>query len=310
MGLPSNWKMDIAIPQYKSIEMLKRCLSSLANINIPNNVDTIWIVENGGVFGAHSIVESFKPLIPVKYLNLDEGNLSKARNLALATSTSDIIFFFDNDITFDENSLVSYFNSLELYKGQQIGFFGGPLTPLYERPPANYLKPYLPKSVVGYHPFNYDKVVDSPDFLGGNHGILVSLAKSIGGYDVGSASGNNSGLVGEETRLMEKIISKGYTGLFCFGANVHHYIPKDNCTTTWTLKRTYRHGLTDSILEGPTKGRSLFNIPLYLYKMFVVNTLKFILPRERTRFFHINKVAFCLGKMAGFRRGYSIRNGS
>lgn len=302
MEIPFNWNMDIAIPQYKNTEMLDRCLTSLSKVKLPENVNTIWVVENGGVYGAENVVSRFEELLPVKYLYLHQGNLSKARNLALEKTEADIILFFDNDITFDEGSVIAYYNAIQSHRSEGVGFFGGPLTPCYEEPPKDYLIPYLPWSVKGFQLSSEDEVITQPHFLGGNHGGVVRLLKDVGGYDEGAASGQNSGLVGEETRLMTKLLDMGFVGLYCQGANAHHYIPKENCSVRWTLKRTYRHGVTDASLSNQNHARTFLEVPYFIYKELALKLLGFVFPQRKPRFYYLNKAAYLIGNFVGFRK--------
>lgn len=302
MAISKDWDMDIAIPQYKNKKMLERCLSSLSQISIPSNIDKIWVVENGGKHGAEEVIAKFQGKLAIEYLYIEEGNLSKARNAALKNTKSKLILFFDNDITFDNDTLSSYQEAISTYLDSNVAFFGGPLTPCYEKAPKSFLVPYLPWSVKGFRLADSHHLVSSPIFLGGNHGGVVELLRSVGGYDIGSAEGRNSGLVGEETRLMEKLLTKGYVGLYCAGGNAHHYIPSENCTIAWTLKRTFRHGLTDSLNSNEQPNKKLFGIPIYIYKMIVYKSVGVFFPGKRPRFYYPNKIAYLLGNAIGFRQ--------
>lgn len=85
--------MDIAIRQYKNREIWERTLTSLSKVELPENANTIWLVEHGGVYGAENVVSRFEELLPVKYLYLNQGNLLKVRNFALEKTEADIILF-------------------------------------------------------------------------------------------------------------------------------------------------------------------------------------------------------------------------
>lgn len=165
-----------------------------------------------------------------------------------------------------------------------------------------FLVPYLPWSVKGEQRSSNDEIVTQPHFLGGNHGGIVLLLQKVGGYVQGSVSGQNSGLIGEETRLISKPLEMGFVGLYCQGANAHHYIPKENCSVRWSLKRTYRHGVTESSLSSQKHARTLLGGPYFIYKELSLKLLGVVFPQDRPRFYYLYKVACLIGSFVGFRK--------
>jgi cellulose synthase/poly-beta-1,6-N-acetylglucosamine synthase-like glycosyltransferase len=267
--------VDIIIPQYKNIDLLKRLLESMSNIIFPCDITNVWIIENGGKFGAEYVVGVYKDKIPVKYVYMAEGNLSLARNKGIELSSADVLVFFDNDMTFYSHSLVAYVTNFKKYGDSY--FYGGALEPDYQKEPEKWLVPFLPNSAKGFS-LGRDVVEhEKPDFLGGNHAVFRKHLVEIGGYDCGCAIGDNAGFMGEETRLQQKLLDKKIKGLYLPDACVKHYVPEQNCSEEWILQRATRNGLTLGENYPKNNYQKLFGVPIYHLRIIANHLIHIVL---------------------------------
>lgn len=292
--------VDVIIPQYKNVILLERTLCSLYEAILPEELETIWVVENGGKFGAEQCIAKFDSNISLKYIYLEEGNLSAARNAAVKASNADFLIFFDNDMRFPADVLQSYVNA---FKRSGLSFFyGGPLEPDYEKQPEDWLYTFLPASARGFSLGESDMIIDTPRFLGGNHALPRSLWELAGGYDSGSVGGHNSGPVGEETRLMEYLLSKGKKGHYVSRAMVKHFVPESNCDEKWILKRAFRHGISYKLNLKETPQRKIFGVPPFIFKELVISATspKLLSLNKKERFGARRKLHESLGRLIGF----------
>ena len=267
----NNYTIDIVIPQYKNVDLLRRNLESLELAVIPSTLISIWVIENGGKCGAEELVREFSGVLPLRYSYISEGSLSKARNYGVQVSEADVIIFFDNDISVTKTTLVSYSDAIQTY-GRNC-FFGGPLEAEYESSPKPYVIPYLPYSAKGFYLGEFDLKIDDPCFLGGNHALFREDVIAAGGYDEKCATGNNSGALGEETRLQARLIAMSRQGVYVSGAKVRHWVPDANCSSRWLLKRAMRTGWTAASEEsvGGEGGRTFLSVPYYNYRFLFSN---------------------------------------
>lgn len=267
--------VDIIIPQYKNNDLLTRALESMSNIVFPDEITNVWVIENGGKYGAEHVVESFKNKIPVKYEYLDEGNLSLARNKGIELSSADVLIFFDNDMTFYSYSLSMYVDHFKKYGDGY--FYGGALEPDYQKSPEEWLVPFLPNSAKGFS-LGADIIEhDKPSFLGGNHAVFRKHLIDIGGYDSGCAVGNNAGLMGEETRLQQKLLDRNVKGIYLPDACVKHYVPLQNCSKEWILQRASRYGATLGESYPENDYKKLFGVPIYHFRIVLNELLQIVI---------------------------------
>lgn len=305
MSKTRMYSVDIVIPTYKRADLIQRCLSSLAKIQMPNEIENIWVVENGPKCGVDEITRDFSPVLPVRYLYRDVGNLSLARNLGIENSNADFIIFFDNDLRFEQETIQSYIDGFNKHgKGY---FYGGSLDPDYEDPPPEWLVSHLPPSAKGFDLGNLEKIITRSAFLGGNHAFSKEHLDIHNGYDVNGAEGFNSGAVGEETRLQKKLLTQGIKGVYLPKAKVLHYVPKENCSVSWLLKRAERYGLALALEEKPKVTKNmLFKVPYFhwvrLFKLCLKVLLSFMLFSSKSEKFALNyKLRFQIGVFKGFR---------
>jgi len=278
-----NHTISIVIPTYNGDSLLEILLSNMSKTIIPPSIISIIIIENGKKNNAKEISLNYKKELPIKYLYSEKSGLSLARNIGIQEAQSDIIIFFDNDMTFERTTLVEYDKAIQKY-GLSF-FYGGPVLPNYEEKPPKWINQYLPWSAKGFSLGDKIQTTNTPVFLGGNHAVPKKLFDELGNYDDMCAT-DTLGMVGEETRLQERLLNSGYKGKFIPLAISYHWVPKDRCSKSWTLQRRYRAGLTDGkkILDTlPKKYCSIFNIPCYILKKYIIAYMNFLIKKISLR---------------------------
>lgn len=301
---PPTYKIDIVIPTYQKVHMLERCLQSLSQVELPCNVENIWIVENGGKYGVDSVIERYCNHLPLHYKYLNEGNSSLARNHGIESSNADVIIFFDNDMLFRPDTLTAYADAFE--KHGEAYFYGGSLEPDYALAPKDWLIDFLPLSAKGFD-LGQDIIVSrEPHFLGGNHAIFRKHIDKYGAFDAQGTTGNNKGAIGEETRLQTRLLEHGILGIYVPKARVLHYVPEENCSKKWILKRCRRTGQMLATEEkSKIQKHVLLGMPYFrilLTMKLAAKTVTSILTRqsEEKRFAALYDLNTQLGMLSGY----------
>lgn len=269
-------KISVVVPTYQGDALLLRFLKSIGTCSMPPSIIDLVVVENGPKCDAEKICNKFKSSLPIKYVYSKQPGLSNARNLGIANTEADIIIFFDNDMKFNNDSLVAYDTVIQQY-GVDC-FYGGPVEADYEREPPGWLQSYLPWSAKGHSLGTEIIEITKPLFLGGNHAVSQKAFKEVGAYDDMCATGD-LGLIGEETRLQLRLLKAGYKGVYAPNAIVHHWVPENRCDIDWVIQRNFRAGLTHGVeLASELKGEdcSLFGIPCYILRQYIENSFSLI----------------------------------
>lgn len=239
-------KASLIIPAHGRPELVSRLLESLLATQQPLADVEILVIENGLKSGVEEVVKSFWPRLRVLYEYRTEANLGAARNHGAAVAQGELLVFIDDDIRVRPGFLSAYLSAFAKHGSGR--FYGGALAADYELAPPAWLESHLPASARGFTPICSDPAaVSEPIFVGGNFAIPRVLFESHGPFDRMSASGaSNSGLMGEETRLQQRMLAAGALGVFVSGAEVLHWVPADRCSVDWLVQRRRRAGATDA----------------------------------------------------------------
>lgn len=248
---PGSPSVAIVIPSYGRPDLLTRTLDSIVEATWPTGFGALRVVENGPRGEIETVVSQYADQIPLQYLNEPKLGLSAARNAGFAHCDEDIIIFFDNDVRVERDALLAYRRAFDEHG--TACFYGGAVLADYVTAPHEWLLSSLPPSAKGFDLGEEDCVLDGPWLIGPSMAFPRGLLYPAGGFDPIGATGPSGGL-GEETRLQLRLMEAGYTGRYVAGARVWHYVPPENCSPEWALKRAYRRGLTDGQL---TYGRGI-----------------------------------------------------
>ncbi|MCB1674644.1 MAG: glycosyltransferase [Halioglobus sp.] len=258
---------DIVVPTYGRSESLSRTLSALSEQSIPAGLQYVHVVENGPKFGAEQVCDSFSGKLPIRYHYIEEPGVNGARNLGARTSRADFVLFFDDDVKPVTGALACYAEAFSRL-GQHC-FFGGPLVPDYEEPPADWLVEFLPNSARGFSLGEQEVVVDGPVFIGSNFAVPRVTFDELGYFDGPCPTGATGGGLGDETRLLQRLMAGGYAGVYLPQAGVLHWVPKNRCDARFMRHRSWRHGFGDGQIfaanfEG--QARVVFDAPVWCWR--------------------------------------------
>jgi GT2 family glycosyltransferase len=223
--------------------LLCRTLESLALCPKPPGFRGAMIVENGEPGGLDQVVNQAPAGLGVKYLYSAPANKSLALNLALRRLAGSLVLFTDDDVRFAPKTLTAYAAAAAGCRGGE--FYGGPIVPDYEASaPAEWLRPYLPRSAGGWElPVTAKTAVSRAEFIGPNFCAFAADVLCAGGYDTRLGPGRQMVSPGEDTEIQERLLRHGARGYYVPDAAMHHWVPGGNVTTQFALHRAERNGI-------------------------------------------------------------------
>jgi glycosyltransferase involved in cell wall biosynthesis len=171
------------------------------------------------------------------------GNKSYALNEALRTISDGLVVFFDDDVRVHPYALIRYSRDAQNHEGRRV-YFGGPVEVDREAEPPEALEIFLPSSARGYEvgPARRERW-----YLGFNWAAFRSDIERLNGFDPRFGPGAPSGATGQESDLQARMRRDGMKPVDVEEALVTHYVPEENCTFPWLLKRRYRGGIRPGI---------------------------------------------------------------
>lgn len=242
----------VVIATARRERLLRRTLESLATAGLPEALKEVLVVENGGAHGARAVAEQFAGRLPIRYLFENEGNKCKAMNLALEQSVADLVYFLDDDVRVDEGAPETYVEAAGRYGPGH--HFSGPLVADWEEEPAEWLKPYLPASAIGWDKGESERFYDKPHFIGSNWAAFRDDMLAVGGFSEHIGPGSPLGAIGDEMELQQRLLDAGGRGVYLPSARVWHHVPRSDCDFAWARKRQRTTGRTYGVLGWPPEG--------------------------------------------------------
>lgn len=108
--------VSVILPTYKGEKTIIKCLESLATQTLDFSLFEVLVVINGEQDSSKALIEQFclkNPHLNIQVFELDEGNVSKARNFAVSRAQKAWVTFIDDDDWVDNNYLLSlYLNGM------------------------------------------------------------------------------------------------------------------------------------------------------------------------------------------------------
>ena len=235
--------LTVLIPTHGRPALLERTLDSIAQCTLPDGYEELVVIENGSREGAEHLVEALPKRLNARYMHRERGNKSYALNEALETIDDGLVVFFDDDVRVHSSTLVRYSEAAQRRKGRKV-YFGGPVEVDREDESPKWFESFLPSSARGYEvgPSRRRKW-----YLGFNWAAFRSDIERLGGFDPRFGPGAPSRSTGQESDMQARMRGDGMQPVDVQGARVTHYVPEENCTLSWLLKRRYRGGIRSGI---------------------------------------------------------------
>jgi hypothetical protein len=121
------------------------------------------------------------------------------------------------------------------------GFWGGPVESEFEaKAPDEELLRVAPYSVKGLDWGPKGMTLPAKQyFISANWAAPLEVIQESGGFDPhrGLNPSSKQLITGEESDLMDRLRSKGHTGVYLPGARIRHFVPKEKCTLEHIVRR-------------------------------------------------------------------------
>jgi len=238
---------SIIIVTHNRADDLAKALASLGKCAQIEACELIVVENSEETEKSRTVVEAFTGAQSVRYFTTDDRSLAKSRNLGARAAQGQLLCFFDDDMRFGAQTLAAYIAGAEKYG--EGHFFGGPLVANAEVSPAFWLRSHLPPSALGFGLGEAEKAVTEASFLGGNCCFFREMLLAIGGFPEYLGTTENYPALAEETVLQSRLIAKGHSGIYLPEATVMHGVPADNCSRSFALHRSYRLGLSQTLIR-------------------------------------------------------------
>jgi glycosyltransferase involved in cell wall biosynthesis len=287
----------VCVCTYKRPLLLKRLLTEL-NKQETGGLFTysITVVDNDAARAGESTVAELQPdsVVPLKYFVESRQSISRARNMAIGSSTGELIALIDDDEYPIPTWLLEMFKTCIEYKVD--GVLGPVLRVFDETPPA-----WLEKSSLLNRKVNPTGM--RLEWREGRTGNVLMKRELLRGDP---SPFRPEFIAGSDEDFFRRKIEEGYQFVWCAKAEVFEVLPPFRWTRTYFMKRALLGGSMEPQL--PTFGirdimKSLIAVPLYTL------ALPFVLLTGEHHFMELlEKLCNHLGKLLAVMGIHLIRD--
>ncbi len=240
-----NQPLEICVCTYRRAQVVDT-LASLQALRQPDGYAvSVLVIDNDDVPSARRAVEQMAETVdlPIRYVHCPQGNISIARNGALAHSDARFLAFIDDDEVASPDWLIHLVGQME-EDGADVVL--GPVEASYpDGAPAWMRRTRIHATMPVW--------VDDRIITGYTCNVLIDRnSAALQGRSFDLSLGQTGG---EDTAFFAKIVTDGGVISFAPDALVTEAIPSDRVSFGWLLRRRFRMGQTHGQLvakDGPS----------------------------------------------------------
>ena len=292
---------------------LKSLRAAMAHAwNIFQEVELI-LVDNGSTDSSIAIMQEAMSGAQWEWRILEEKTpgCNSARNAGLRDSHGSHVIFTDNDLTFDVNWLVGYYNAIRAFPQQRVfagrvkvGNIEGAI-PSWLDIDGDYSRPCI---VVRCDNGESEIVADLNDeTLAGPVGPNMAFARSIfddyGAFNIEFGLRPGSLVPGAEAELFHRFGKHRESFVYVPQACVFHPLKKNQICQTYFRRRLSGVGQVLARMQrlDGIKAKRIFGIKRYLFRQLATAYLRYLATwfqqSDRKRFFHRCNISMLWGQM-------------
>jgi GT2 family glycosyltransferase len=243
---------SIIIPTFDRALLLQRTLDSVLKLRLPPSwACEILVIDNDPAGSAERVVAETakKGVFPIRYLPELKRGASQARNRGISESVYDHVIFFDDDVVVSGEWLEGYAECQRILSPACVV---GPVEPLFDAQVPPWITPgILRKITQAYTRKGGDLTVlqeKAHEIPGCNFGVLKSVVRQAGGFDVrlGFADGANIG--GEDFYFGYELRRLGKPTVYAPRCSIKHSIGEKKLSVSGLRARYERDGASERVI--------------------------------------------------------------
>jgi glycosyltransferase involved in cell wall biosynthesis len=240
--MSGNMEISVVICTFNRAESLKRTLTSIGSMQIPEDLSwELIVVDNNSPDSTEAVIAAFalESGLPVVYAFEAKKGLSHARNRGIMEARGAVIAFTDDDVIVDAAWLG---NILNAFKDQSTACAGGRILPVWEKEPPGWLTTdlynYLALLDLGDEPV----LMTTPNLWGANFAVRSGMFEKYGNFNTEIGRTRSKLYAGEETEIIRRLIENREKVCYFPGMLVHHCISENRMNKAYFRKWEYDQG--------------------------------------------------------------------
>ena len=275
--------MDISIVvcTWNWAEMLSRCLSHLAQLEIPQGLNwEVVVVDNNSSDNTQEVITQFTSKLPLRSFFEPRQGISFARNRALLEARGDLIVQTDTDALADTNLLGAYWEAARRWPKAE--YFGGAIEPLFESEPKKWVTAnlHLLEGAILIRNLGATERELRPgeQAFGANLAYRSSVFRNKN-FNVRLGHIGQERLFGEETEILEGVRDRGGFGVWVPAATGKHFVPNSRMTPKYLRRYFFGMGRSHARMGKGPDAKKIFGVPRPLYRQALAEFTKYFLAK-------------------------------
>ena len=257
MSATQKVKASIIIPTYNRCQSLERALQSVAELDFPRGQFEVVVVDNNSNDDTPNVAHRFRNAgMALKYVKETRLSFTVARHTGAGAASGRILSYIDDDVVVDSGWLAAVIDAFE--SDEAVGIVGGPILPIFEAEPPDWIKQYYPMSGWLSLLDRGSELHQTNHAYGPNFSVRKDVLHLVGGFPadtIGVESEGRPGVVEKiyvgsgDVGLCAKIEKAGHKVIYAPGALVHHVIPPVRLTKKWWHSRLAGEGCYHALTQ-------------------------------------------------------------
>jgi glycosyltransferase involved in cell wall biosynthesis len=246
----NKMKFSVIICTYNRAKYLLETLESVARQVYPAEDFEIIIVDNNSPDSTEEVCHSFinqNQTLTIRYFKELRQGISYGRNKGVNEAQGEFIAFIDDDETVNAHYIQNLADFFREYPEAEL--CGGPVVPVYETAPPDWLSPYTMRLITGaYDKGKEIKVVGPKDYPGTGHATFKkALFHQYGEFKTDLGRKGTSLMGGEDKDFFLRLIQNGVKCYYLPSATIYHHIPDTKLSDDFFKRLTYAIGKSERI---------------------------------------------------------------
>lgn len=242
--------LSAIIPTRNRLGLLRDCLQTLANQDVPADSFEIIVVDDGSEYDPSEIAGGFQSeSIPIHVERQSPAGLNVARNTGAAVARGKILGFLDDDTLVDSGWAKAVIDGFEKTGCEALA---GRILLQLEGPEPRWLSPrmrsYLSELDLGQMPL---EIAQGPGPFGANCAVAQAAFGQTGGFRAGLDRVGTSLVSNGDTEFFDRLRASGGRVAYWPEAFVLHRVLPERLTLGWMRRRAFAQGVSDGIVHPP-----------------------------------------------------------
>jgi glycosyltransferase involved in cell wall biosynthesis len=222
---------SIIIPTYNRAELLRAALGSVQKLQVPENWGVeILVIDNNSTDHTKSVAEEAKQKGPLSVRHIVETNqgLNHGRNRGIREASFEYLVYLDDDMLVDLGWLEGYVEAQAKFSPDAVV---GPVDPMFEEQPSDWMTPRMIKSVSSAYSQKGDQLILVPnehahELPGCNFAVLRSVAVAAGGFHPSLDRCGAGMLAGGDWEFGERLVLLGKRVAYSPKCRIRHLVSR------------------------------------------------------------------------------------